>query len=254
MGGPRVAPNSPPRCDVKKQNSVNLKTLLLGLGLSLMLVEQTLYAQQRDAADRNRLAALRANAERGNAKAKNELGLRCATGLGVATNAAEAVKWFRLAAGQNFAAAQFNLGVSYATGQGVARDAAEAVKWFRKAAEQDLAKAQFNLGLCYKEGQGVTRDEAKAVRWFRLAAEQNLAVAQYLLGDSYARGHGVAKDEAEAVKWIALAAAQGMEEARADIPWIKNNMPEKQIAEGKRRAIDWLEKRKRAIAAGRSPP
>ena len=70
-----------------------------------------------------------------------------------------------------------------------------------------------------------------------------------MLGDGYAKGHGVTKDEAEAVKWIALAAAQGMEEAKAEIPWIESNMPEKQVAEGKRRAIDWLKKREGVFAA-----
>ncbi len=155
---------------------------------------------------------------------------------------------------ENFAAAEFNLGVSYATGQGVTKNETEAVKWFRKAAGQNFAKAQFNLGLCYEGGHGVTKDVVEAAKWFRQAADQNLDVAQYILGDCYAKGQGVAKDEAEAVKWIALAAAQGMEEATADIPWIKNNVPETQIAEGKRRAIDWLEQRKRAINASDSYP
>jgi TPR repeat protein len=148
----------------QEREILNPRALLFGLGLSLMLVEQTLHAQQSDAADRNRLVELRANAERGDAKVQNELGLRCAKGQGVATNAAEAVKWFRLVAEQNYAAAQFNLGVSYATGQGVTKDVAEAVKWFRLAAEQNLDKAQFNLGLCYEEGQGVTKDEAEAMK------------------------------------------------------------------------------------------
>jgi len=234
--------------------TVNLKRLLLGLGLSLMLAEQTVHGQQSDVVDRNRLAALRANAERGNAKVQNELGLRLAKGQGVTTDVVEAVKWFRRAARQDFAAAQFNLGVSYATGQGVAKDEAEAARWFRRAAAQDFAKAQFNLGLCYEGGHGVTTDVVMAAKWFRQAAEQNLAVAQYILGDCYAKGHGVTKDEAESVKWLALAAAQGMAEAKADIPWIKNSVPEAQIAEGKRRAIDWLESRKRAIMASDSQP
>ena len=234
--------------------TVNLKKLLLGLGLSLLLVEQTVHGQQGEVVDRNRLAALRANAERGGAKVQNELGLRLAKGQGLTTDVVEAVKWFHRAARQNFAAAQFNLGVSYATGQGVPRNETAAVRWFRKAAEQDFARAQFNLGLCYEGGHGVTTDVVEAAKWFRRAAEQNLAVAQYILGDCYAKGHGVTQDQAESVKWIALAAAQGMEEATADIPWIENNVPETQIAEGRRRAIDWLEQRKRAILASDSYP
>ena len=34
----------------------------------------------------------------------------------------------------------------YRNGQGVTQDNAEAVKWYRKAAEQGYAAAQFNLG------------------------------------------------------------------------------------------------------------
>ncbi|MBQ4479124.1 MAG: sel1 repeat family protein [Victivallales bacterium] len=62
-----------------------------------------------------------------------------------AGNYAEAVKWFRKAAGQGLAEAQYNLGVCYATGLGVEQDYAEAVKWFRKAAEQGNAGAQVAL-------------------------------------------------------------------------------------------------------------
>ncbi|MEG1788385.1 MAG: SEL1-like repeat protein, partial [Kiritimatiellia bacterium] len=39
-------------------------------------------------------------------------------------------------------AAQYNLGTCYYSGVGVACDAAEAVKWFRKAAEQGHAAAK----------------------------------------------------------------------------------------------------------------
>jgi hypothetical protein len=53
---------------------VNLKTLLFSVGLSLILVEQTLHGQQSDA-DSQRLAESRANAERGDSKAQYELGL-----------------------------------------------------------------------------------------------------------------------------------------------------------------------------------
>lgn len=238
---------------MKKKNSVNPKKLAFGLGLSLMLVAQALDGQQGDA-DRDRLAELIANAETGDAKVQNELGLRYAKGQGMTTNVADAVKWFRKAADQNLDKAQFNLGVSYATGRGVTKDVAEAVRWFRKAADQNLATAEFNLGLCYEEGQGVAKDEAEAVEWFRKAAWQNLATAQYLLGDCYAKGRGVTKDQAEAVKWIALAAAQGMAEAKADIPWIEHNVPEEQVAEGRRRAIAWLERWKGASTAGAFQP
>jgi TPR repeat protein len=128
------------------------------------------------------------------------------------------------------------------------------VRWYRKAAEQNLAGAEDSLGFCYYVGQGVAKDEAEAVKWFRKAAEQNYAEAQYNLGVCYDKGQGVAKDEAEAVKWITLAAAQGMEQANAAITWFANNVQAEQIAEGKRRANDWLKKWKRVAAASGSKP
>ena len=70
----------------------------------------------------------------------------------------------------------------YDTGEGVPQDYAEAVKWYRLAAEQGYAAAQFNLGVGYANGEGVPQDYAEAVKWYRLAAEQGYAAAQYNLG------------------------------------------------------------------------
>ena len=62
----------------------------------------------------------------------------------------------------------------YDKGPGVAKDHAEAAKWYRKAAEQNFAAAQYNLGICYAKGEGVAKDQVEAVKWYRKAAEQNL--------------------------------------------------------------------------------
>ena len=111
-------------------------------------------------------------------------------------------------------------GMCYASGQGVAKDEGEAVKWFRKAADQNFAAAQYALGLCYANGQGVAKDEVQAVKWFRKAADQNLVQAQNNLGACYANGQGVVKDEAEAVNWYRKAAEQGNVDAQNDLAWI----------------------------------
>ena len=50
----------------------------------------------------------------------------------------------------------------YDTGVGVAQDAAEAVRWFRLAAEQGDALAQFDLGVMYATGGGVPQEDAAA--------------------------------------------------------------------------------------------
>jgi TPR repeat protein len=64
----------------------------------------------------------------------------------------------------------------------VAKDEAEAVRLYRLAADQGYAAAQFNLGVCYRNGIGVAKDEAEAVRLYRLAADQGDAAAQRNLG------------------------------------------------------------------------
>ncbi len=61
---------------------------------------------------------------------------------------------------------------------GVAQDAAEAARLFRMAAEQGNADAQFQLGYLYENGRGVSRDEAESAKWYRKAAEQGNSSAQ----------------------------------------------------------------------------
>ena len=87
-----------------------------------------------------------------------------------------------------------------------------------------------------------------AVKWFRQAAQQNHAVAQSTLGVCYECGDGVAKYEVEAYKWDLLAAAQGDVKAKRNATMLELLMLPEQIAEGKRRAKDWLEQRKKAPA------
>jgi uncharacterized protein len=55
-------------------------------------------------------------------------------------------------------------------GRGVAPDFKEALKWYRLSAGQDNAAAQLCLGDMYHMGQGVTRDEVRAYMWWDLAA------------------------------------------------------------------------------------
>lgn len=67
-------------------------------------------------------------AERGDAKAQNNLGICYRDGIGVSQNYTEAARWFRLSAEQGYAEAQYNLGVSYQTGTGVPQIWSEAAK------------------------------------------------------------------------------------------------------------------------------
>jgi uncharacterized protein len=99
---------------------------------------------------------------------------------------ADRFRWFeeiKAQAEKGEAGAQFDLGVCYHNGEGVATDAAEAVKWYRKAAEQGEVKAQFILGAHYESGQGATRDFVEAHRWFQLASAQGHSYAKRRLAN-----------------------------------------------------------------------
>ena len=52
---------------------------------------------------------------------------------------------------------------------GVLKDDAEAVRWYRLAAGQGNARAQYNLGLMYYNGRGVIKDPVLAHMWFNIA-------------------------------------------------------------------------------------
>ena len=66
----------------------------------------------------------------------------------------EALRILRPLAERGDAKAQNNLGKMFEQGLGVAKDDTEAMNWYRKSAEQGLAEAQYNLGLMFREGQG----------------------------------------------------------------------------------------------------
>ena len=132
--------------------------------------------------------------------------------------------------------AQNNLGVCYEKGLGVAKDEVQAVSWYRKAADQGYAKAQSNLGVCYEVGKGVAKDEVLAVSWYRKAAEQGDAAAQSNLGVAYHYGRGVIKNEIEAYAFYNLAGITN-ERARSNLAILEKGMSPDARLLGQRRTI-----------------
>ena len=155
------------------------------------------------------LAACEAKARAGDAGCQTQLGTMYRNGDGVARSAAEAMRWYRLAANQGHAEAQHRLGVMLAGGQGTSADLNEAARWYRKAADQGLAAAQNNLGRCYERGEGVAGSPVLAATWYRKAADQGNASAQSNLGRLYLSGVGVFKDVEQARTLFQKAAGQG---------------------------------------------
>jgi len=155
------------------------------------------------------VTALKARAKSGDTKAQVRLGVAYATGDGVAANEAEAVLWFRKAAGKDDPAGEYSLGEMYLTGRGVEASLLEGVKWMRRSAEHGDPRGQSNLAALYAQGQGVPKDEQEAARWMHKAADQGLAAGQFGLGSMYAHGAGVPQNMNEAAKWYRKAAEQG---------------------------------------------
>ena len=110
-----------------------------------------------------------------------------------------------------FANAQYTLGHCYQLGinrPSIEQDAAEAARWYMLAANQGHMEAQYRLGKMYLVGEGVSESEREAAKWLKKAGFLNHPCAQYYLGKMYENGVGVLKDEAEAARWIGKAAEQ----------------------------------------------
>ena len=124
------------------------------------------------------LQTLHTQADQGEAKAQNNLGLLYYNARGVPQDYAKAREWFEKAAAQGYADAQYNLGVLYDFGLGVPQNYAVAREWFEKAAAQQHVRAQTNLGVVFQNGQSIARDYARAYMWYSLAAAHSPGDAQ----------------------------------------------------------------------------
>ncbi len=65
--------------------------------------------------------------------------------------------------------AQWQIGVRYHNGEGVPHDDAQAMRWFQRAAEQGHVTAQATLGAYYWAGRGVPQDLSQAYIWSEIA-------------------------------------------------------------------------------------
>ncbi len=183
----------------------SLPPLLAGILAAVLFSFSILQAQQTPRIDEKDLHAW---ADRGDADAQFELGLRMITGEGVRKNLEEGVKFVGQAAKQKHLRAQHVLGTLYEDGVGVKQDLAKAAEWYRSSAELGFALSQHSLGALYEEGKGVQKDTAKAAEWFKKAADQGNAASQTAYASKLERGDGIAKSPAKAALWYLKAAQQ----------------------------------------------
>jgi TPR repeat protein len=150
---------------------------------------------------------LRQQADRGDAAAMVELGLR-ETGK---NNDAEAVKWFTKAAELKNTEGLFYLGYAYLEGSGgLKADEAKALELLEQAAKAGHPSAMLFCGMIREEPRTVPRDDTKAAYWYSQAAKHNVPFALRRLGQFHMSGRGgLAKDPKAAARWFARGAEAG---------------------------------------------
>ena len=123
---------------------------------------------------------------------------------GQKVDAGEIVRLLRPAAEAGLLDAQQRLGLRYATGDGVAADQTEARRWWTSAAEKGNASAQDNLAQML-EKSGEVQD---ALKWYEAAAKQGYPSAQYNLGQGLWMGRLLQPADSTGANAQALTAAR----------------------------------------------
>lgn len=123
-------------------------------------------------------------------------------------------KWLCMAAEAGEPWAQCRLGWCYQRIQEQNRHQqmwmADAAKWYRRSADQDFPGGLYHLALCYETGNGALPDEAKALELMRRAADQNHWYALNDLARFYDKGIGEPRDENDRiVNLLRRAASKG---------------------------------------------
>jgi uncharacterized protein len=182
------------------------------------------------------VAAIRAKAESGDARAQAVLGEMYSTGKGVDQDYRKAAEWWSRS---TLPAAQYNVGVLYEQGKGVPKSMSEAAKYYRAAADAGFAQAQYNLGVFYEQGRGLPQDAGQAAKWYRKAANQGHADAQFNLAALYGMGKGVKHDDGQAYFWLSLVAKNGDRDAIELRERIAGQLSKQQVSELDKRVQDW---------------
>ncbi|MDX8502916.1 sel1 repeat family protein [Mesorhizobium sp. VK23E] len=139
-------------------------------------------------------------------------------GLGVPLNAAEAAKWYGLAAEQGVPEAQFQYALMLLDGRYAKKDSKEAYALMQAAAEAGNRLAQFNFAQLLVQQDPGDAGLAKAAVYYERAAATGLADAEYAMAQIYANGAGGRPhDDAKARVLLAQAARQNYDTAQIDL-------------------------------------
>lgn len=146
--------------------------------------------------------------------------------------------------------------------QYVHKDYREALAWWLKAANNGYAPAQWSLATMHLQGEGTEKNVAEWFRWALRAANQGHQQAQLGVTQSYDSGTGTRTDFVEAYRWSMIAASGPNKDVAgkglAIQEYLEEDLTEKEIAQGKRLAVEWKPSRnalprRRENCGARSP-
>jgi two-component system nitrate/nitrite response regulator NarL len=119
-------------------------------------------------------------------------------------------------------------------------------------AASQLAPASANTAAEMPSSEKCT-DDAALFRWCREAAER-IAVIQLYVAECYRDGRGVSSDKVGALMWTFIAeqiSNEAVMESKNIREQLERQLPAKEITRAKRRAAEWLNKRKQKAAPNR---
>ena len=196
---------------------MKLKYLFLSLAMMLATVlhaqdfhtplEDTLTVAALEAEVGTTLDSLRIYAEAGSPDAQYYLG--CYYSLSTERNAAQARKWYSMAAESGDPKAAFNLGLMYQDGDGAIRDTKKAFAYFHQSAEDGFPLAMCNVAHAYYNGVGVEQNNDSAFYWASRGADVGDAQSMHSLAQLYYQGVGTKVDKEESARWAYRSAKAG---------------------------------------------
>jgi len=137
-------------------------------------------------------------ADAGVAQAWYVLGVVYSNGVGVELDMPKSIEYYRKGAEAGDADCQIAMGMIYQAGEripgGVATDPAEAAKWYGMAADQGQLEGIYHLATMKARGLGIEKNEKEGVNMYRKGAELGSADCAMALGRCYLQGIGVEVD------------------------------------------------------------
>jgi TPR repeat protein len=162
---------------------------------------------------------------------------------------AGAVAIWRNLAQKGDADAAFNLAQAYRLGRGVPADAAQAKRWFEMAANKGHLDAQVSLGLLLFD----SGDRPVAMSWLRKAAEKGEPRALLVVGTALFNGDGLPQDPILGYAYVSRAAAQGLAPAKTTLAEMDKVMTLEERQKGVALALNLAKSPPPAVKAAQKP-